>query len=289
MIGLPRNPTVQDPQDHPSLLQPGAAIRGWTQTLSRREHAYRGLASLIRSGMLRAGDALPSERLLSRVFDIARGSVRMVLDELKCDGVIRISQGKKTLVIGEPLPRGTPFHCEPSAPLTHQGQFVIEHARRLASTLALSTALCPVDACAARRLGFLVETQSATNDLPQFLIIDHQFHTELQTCYPTRKFASLLRLAGELAHSGLRDVFEAEAARRDVVAQHLAIVRAIEHKAIGAAVVALCDHLEMRVAAYRELECETPAGGHAKSNGGVAQTTPLQDVLGIWRRCGDSS
>lgn len=284
MNGPPRKPVGQD------LPGPfAAARRRWAHIPSCTELAYRHMARLIRSGMLRAGDALPPERMLGSVFDIGRGSVRIVLDRLRHDGVIRICHGKSTRVTGTPLPRGTPFCSVPTDPCTPRAQSVIEHARRRVSTLAIGAELCQVNALAARRLGLLGDMQHAASDLPQFVIIDCQFHAELQTCYPTPKFASLLRLAGALAHSGLRDVFEAEAVRREVAEQHRAIVLALERKDINAAIMVLCDQLEMRVAAYRAPECETPTNGCAQSLGGVAETTPLQDYLGMWRRCSDSS
>ena len=289
MITLTSQPASQDSPHDRTLPEPNAAIHRWPHSLSRRKQVYQAMVTLIRSGMLRAGDALPSERMLGRVFDMARGSVRMVLDDLTDDGVVRISQGKKTLVTGAPLPGGASFQCAFSAPVAQQGLGVIEHARRLVSAIAIGADLCQVDARAAGRLGLLVDMQHATSDLPEFMIIDRQFHTDLQTCDPTRKFARLLRLASELAHGGLRDAFEAEAVRREIVEQHRAIVLAIERHAVADAVFTLCAQLEMRIGAYRAFECETPGSGRARSNRGVAQTPPLQDVLGTWRRCGDTS
>lgn len=250
MNRFPRKPLRQDRPKVPSLPRPDADSLPWPHTSSRSEHAYGHIAKLIGSGMLRAGDALPAERLLGQVFDVARGSLRMALDLLKRDGMVRISHGKSTLVTGEWLPRDTPFVPAARASVTSEVQRVIAHTRRLTSTTVIDVEPCRVNPLAAQRLGLLVDMQQAAHDLPQFVIIDRQFHTELQTCCDVRELAPLLCLADGLTHSALRDTFEAEAIRSEVNEQHHAIVHAIERKDIRAAVLTLCDQLEMRIAAH---------------------------------------
>lgn len=60
------------------------------------------LHRLVLSDGLRAGDALPSERTLSLVFNTARGSVRAALLELREQGILRIAHGQVTRVLGRP-------------------------------------------------------------------------------------------------------------------------------------------------------------------------------------------
>lgn len=250
MNRLPRKSLALGRSLVPSLMEPNADGRSWTHIPSRSEHAYRHIARLISSGMLRAGDELPGERLLGRVFDIARGSLRMALDLLKRDGVVRIAHGKSTIVTGEPLPRGTPFGTAACASSAPEAQRVVEQARRIASKAMVDPEACRVDRAAAHRLGMLAEMQQSSRGLPQFVIVDRQFHAELQASCDARELAPLLHLADMLAHSALRDAFEEQAMRSEVTRQHRAIAHAVEHKDIAAAVVALCDQLEMRIAAH---------------------------------------
>lgn len=231
-------------------MESNADDRSWTHIPSRSEHAYRHIARLISSGMLRAGDELPGERLLGRIFDIGRGSLRMALDLLKRDGVVRIAHGKSTIVTGEPLPRGTPFALTACASSVPEAQRVVQHARRLASTVVIDPELCRADAAAARRVGVLAEMQHSACDLPQFVIVDRQFHAELQASCDAPELAPLLHLADMLTHSSLRDAFEALTVRSEISKQHRAIADALQRKDISAAVVALCDEFEMRITAH---------------------------------------
>lgn len=231
--------------------------RRWGRVASRGEHAYHHLAQLISAGALRAGDALPSERLLGHIFDIARGSLRMVLGRLRRDGVVRVSHGKSTLVIGTPLPLGAPFAATRSTSCMQQARHVIELARQLTSAFAVAPAPCWFDETGARRLALLVDLQRTARDLPQFMVVDRQFHAELAMHCQIQELEPLLRLAGALTHSALRDASEAQAVRQAIVEQHCAIVQAAERKDIGAAVATLCDQLEVRIAMHLAHERET--------------------------------
>jgi DNA-binding FadR family transcriptional regulator len=247
MNHLPRKPLALDRPRVPWSMETTTGDRSWTHIPSRSEQAYRHIARLISSGMLRAGDELPGERLLGRVFDIARGSLRMALDLLKRDGMVRIAHGKSTIVTGEPLPRGTPFSLTTCTSPVPEAQCVVERARRLASTVVIDPELCKADP---RRVGVLAEMQHSARDLPQFVIVDRQFHAELQASCDARELAPLLHLANVLTHSALRDAFEAQTVRSEIAKQHRAIAHALQRRDICAAVVALCDQLEMRITAH---------------------------------------
>ena len=290
MNALRRKPVGQEWRAAvPLPSEPGANRPWWVCIPSRSERAYGNLGQLIRSGMLRAGDALPPERLLARVFSIARGSMRMALGRLKCDGVLRICHGKSTIVTGVPLLRSTPFGLAPAVPSTHWAQDVVVRARRFALDLGLDAETCRVDPAVAQRLGSLAEMQHAAQGLPHFVIADRQFHAELRACCDARELAPLLSLADVLMHSALRDVFESQTVRTDVVKQHRTICRAVERRDLGSAVIALCDQLEMRIAAQSEKESETLGCGHATSHGSAAADSPLQDLMKTWRRCANPS
>lgn len=250
MNRLPRKQLALDRPRLPGWMEANTDDRSWTHIPARGDHAYRHIAKLISSGMLRAGDELPGERLLGRVFDIARGSLRMALDLLKRDGMVRITHGKSTIVTGEPLPRGTPFSPTTCTSPVPEAQRVVERARRLAQTVMIDPELCQADEAAARRVDALAEMQHSARDLPQFVIVDRQFHAELQASCDARELAPLLHLANVLTHSALRDAFESPTVRSETARQHSAIAHAIQRKDISAALVTLCDQLEMRIAAH---------------------------------------
>jgi DNA-binding FadR family transcriptional regulator len=254
----PRKPLVQDATTALSLLSANEDGRSWQHIPSCSEHAYRQLSRLICSGLLRAGDVLPSERLLGKVFDIARGTLRIALDRLQSDGAVRITHGKNTLVTGDPLLGGTPFGGEAAAWSVAEAQRVILYARRLAASSAMDMQQCRIDSRTPSRLRMLVELQKAAPSLPQFVIVDRQFHAELQASCDAHELSALLCLAEALMHGALRDAFEAQTVRSEVIKQHQAIAEAVNRKDIFAAIATLSDQLEMRIAAHQATPCETP-------------------------------
>lgn len=231
----------------PVMLERTPTTAPFPGSLRAAEHAHNSIAELIGDGMLCVGDALPSERDLSRVFETARGSLRMALNMLKRDGVVRISHGKRTVVTGIRLRSG----ATPSDSDMDEAQRVLLRVRRLTSIVGIDDGQCRFETAAARRLGVLAEMQKVAYDLPAFVIIDREFHTELQGRCETGELAPLFRLADVLANSALRGAFEAQTVRGEIAEQHRAIVRALERGDGRAAVIALCDQLELRIAAQK--------------------------------------
>src|SRR5690348_6770667 len=63
-----------------------------------REQIAGKLAAMIRSGLLRVGDELPSERDLSATLEVSRETVRSAVQALAAVGMLEISQGARTRV-----------------------------------------------------------------------------------------------------------------------------------------------------------------------------------------------
>jgi len=64
----------------------------------KHERIHESLLGEISSGRLRPGDALPTEKQLSEMLRVSRGTVRFALAELEQDGHVRRVQGKGTYV-----------------------------------------------------------------------------------------------------------------------------------------------------------------------------------------------
>src|SRR5690242_7282960 len=73
-----------------------------------REQIAGKLAAMIRSGLLRVGDEMPSERDLSATLEVSRETVRSAVQALAAVGMLEISQGARTRVARtEGYPFGT--------------------------------------------------------------------------------------------------------------------------------------------------------------------------------------
>src|SRR5258708_26588356 len=63
-----------------------------------REQIAQKLAAMIRSGLLRVGDELPSERDLASTLDVSRETVRNAIQVLAGVGMVEVSQGARTRI-----------------------------------------------------------------------------------------------------------------------------------------------------------------------------------------------
>lgn len=70
--------------------------------LPRYKVVYEALRKLIAEGEFSAGDLLPSENEISRIYGIARPTARKALDKLVDEGFIYKHQGKGSIVKGAP-------------------------------------------------------------------------------------------------------------------------------------------------------------------------------------------
>ena len=68
--------------------------------LTIREQVSERIATMVHSGLLREGDELPSERELASTLGVSRESVRSAIQMLAARGLVEISQGSRTRVLG---------------------------------------------------------------------------------------------------------------------------------------------------------------------------------------------
>lgn len=78
-------------------------LRDSVMRRTTRELVAEKIAGLIAAGIVRIGDALPSERDLATSFQVSRETVRGGIQILAARGVIEVSQGARTRVISTDL------------------------------------------------------------------------------------------------------------------------------------------------------------------------------------------
>ena len=136
------------------------------------------IVSLIASGILQAGDELPSERELANMLMVSRETVRGAIQRLAGEGVVQVSQGARTRINNVNVEVGAQ-RIGVTNPASINGYTLEEvHAARLLVETA-------VVADAAGRLGVesigrledsIVSQEAAINDPVRFLICDREFH-----------------------------------------------------------------------------------------------------------------
>lgn len=134
------------------------------------------LAGMIRSGLLRVGDELPSERELASTLDVSRETVRSAIQSLAAVGMVEVSQGARTRVAR--ADRWPHFSDgEGSADIGRYSARTVYAARRLIELAVVRDAARHIGAADLERLRRLLEAQrDMLHDPVRFAISDQEFH-----------------------------------------------------------------------------------------------------------------
>lgn len=199
------------------------ALLGDVPRQSMRELIAGKLAALISTGILSQGDALPSERELALSLSVSRETIRGAIAILADHGILRVTQGARTVVDRADLSRG--LAPGPMARLdgpyglqsVHEARLLVEQ-RIAAETARRATPKLIADIDRS-----LAAQTACDNDPVRFLLADREFHGLL---YGGAGNDVLADIAMSL-HAHLLDH------RRRIIANPRAIATSIgEHRAI---------------------------------------------------------
>jgi DNA-binding FadR family transcriptional regulator len=202
------------------------------------------LAYMIHSGLLRAGDELPSERELSSTLGVSRETVRAAIGVLQARRMIEVSQGSRTKVIG----RGSmPLHESVGilGGLKDRSPDEVAEARAAVEVQVIWLAAQRITAAELARLQTLVDEQRAmVNDPVRFQISDQEFHQTLYRACGNGLLADVVFDFYGYALEYRRLALVRKNAIAQSVAEHQAIIDALRTGAPEAAVGAMHRHLE---------------------------------------------
>jgi DNA-binding FadR family transcriptional regulator len=202
------------------------------------------LAYMIHSGLLRAGDELPSERELALTLGVSRETVRCAIATLHAQRMVEVSQGARTRVLG---PGPLPLHDSVSTlgDLKHRSFEEVAEARVAVEGQVVWLAVQRIQPLQLARLeALLAEQETMLDDPVRFQISDHEFHETLYRacgnelladvvfdfyCYALDQRRRALQRPGAIAHS---------------VADHRHILQALKTGQPEHAVAATQQHLE---------------------------------------------
>lgn len=207
-----------------------------------REQVSQRIAAMVQSGLLREGDELPSERELATTLEVSRESVRGALQMLAAIGMVEISQGSRTRVIGTigfPLPD----HGAGKAGTRRSAHEVYE-ARRVVELPTVRLAVERIDDAGIQRLKRLVDAQREMTDDPvRFQISDAEFHDVIYRAGGNPLLAEFLHEMYSFGLEFRRRVLVAKGAVSLSFQDHVQILDGFERRDIAAAVEAMESHL----------------------------------------------
>jgi len=200
------------------------------------------ILSLIASGILQAGDALPSERELADALNVSRAAVRGGLQNLAARGILDISQGARTRVrrcdigsvtIGIATARAIDAYDIES----------VHAARILVERQVVSDAACNMDARRIALLDALLDAQKNTLDDPvRFLICDREFHAAIYRASTNRLLADFCTDLYTYMMEYRRKAMSRPGAIAVSYADHVTIVETLRSRDADAAAEAFAVH-----------------------------------------------
>ncbi len=221
------------------------------------------ILDLVRTGMLRAGDRLPSERELILILDISRPSLREALRALSILGVVDTRRGGGAYVTDlqartllAPLDFFLSLSKTNLADAFASRRVVELEIVRIAARNATADDVLDLE-------GMLVVHEKVLNDPVGFRILDSRFHARLSA---TAGNVILERIAYGLYNMGLdlrRRATENTALIKRSLGEHRRIVRAIAAKDPDEAAVAMglhLDHIEDSTRQVIEADAASLAG-----------------------------
>lgn len=200
------------------------------------------ILGLIASGILQAGDALPSERELADALNVSRAAVRGGLQNLAGRGILDISQGARTRVrrsdtgpvtIGIATARAIDAYDIES----------VHAARILVERQVVSDAARNIDVRGIALLDALLDAQKNTLDDPvRFLICDREFHTAIYRASTNRLLADFCTDLYTYMMEHRRRAMSRQGAIAVSYADHATIVETLRSRDAEAAAAAFAVH-----------------------------------------------
>jgi DNA-binding FadR family transcriptional regulator len=210
---------------------------------SVREQIAEKLAAMIRSGLLRVGDELPSERDLATMLEVSRETVRGAVQALAAIGMLEISQGSRTRVArteGFPFPGRAP---DPEK-LSRYSADDVFNARKVVELAVIRDTARLIGDSDLERLRLLVDAQAEMADDPvRFQISDVEFHQLIYRAGGSPLLASFLGEVYDYALGYRRKALLVPGAVTASWRDHRAILKALEARDPDAAAKAMEGHL----------------------------------------------
>ena len=207
-----------------------------------REQIAAKLAAMIRSGLLRVGDELPSERDLSGTLEVSRETVRSAVQTLAAVGMLEISQGARTRVARAD---GYPFAgADDPAKIGRYSADEVFKARKLVELSVIRDAAERIGQADLERLERLVDAQGEMADDPvRFQISDVEFHRLIYGAGGNALLESFLGEVYDYALDFRRKALLLPGAVAASWRDHQRILKALQSRDADAAAAAMERHL----------------------------------------------
>lgn len=202
------------------------------------------LAYMILSGLLQPGDELPSERSLAATLEVSRETVRGAIAVLQARGMLDVSQGARTRVIG-PAGQTLASSVQALAGLKDKGVDEVAEARAQVELQVVKLAATRIKKADLARLQALLQEQRAmVNDPVGFQISDREFHSIVYAACGNSLLRDFISDMYDYALDYRRQALKRKGAIAQSVQDHELIVQALATGDAKKAEAAIAKHLD---------------------------------------------
>jgi DNA-binding FadR family transcriptional regulator len=202
------------------------------------------LAYMVVSGLLQPGDELPSERALAGTLQVSRETVRAAIGVLQARGMLDVSQGARTRVVG-PAGQTLASSVRALAGLKDKGIDEVAEARAQVEQQVVRLAAGRIaDADLARLRELVTEQRGMLRDPVAFQISDREFHTIIYTACGNALLRDFVSDLYDYALDYRRQAMTRKGAIAQSVEDHDRIVAALATRDPARAQAALSQHLQ---------------------------------------------
>lgn len=202
------------------------------------------MAYMILSGLLQPGDELPSERSLSATLEVSRETVRGAIAVLQARGMLDVSQGSRTRVIGH-AGQTLVSSVRALAGLKDKGLDEVAEARAQVEMQVVKLAAKRIGKADLNRLHALVENQRLmVNDPVAFQISDREFHATVYAACGNSLLRDFVSDMYDYALDFRRQAMKRKGAIAQSVKDHDSIVQALATGDPALAEAAIAAHLD---------------------------------------------
>lgn len=158
------------------------------------------IISQIRSGKLKPGEVLPSQRELAKMFNVGLGSVREAIKILDVMGFINVVRGKGTYISEHP-PRDAEHEARLEKALEAMSVAELVKAREIVECGAARLAAENADKEGLRRLEQLGrDMDESFNDTEVFYRVDFEFHIAVAEASNNKAIIEMVKLLVDRSH-----------------------------------------------------------------------------------------
>jgi GntR family transcriptional regulator, transcriptional repressor for pyruvate dehydrogenase complex len=221
--------------------------------LNISETIIQQVKQLILQGKLKAGQKLPSERLLAEQLGVGRSSVREATSALLALGIVEIRPGEGVFIRSD-FPRSTIASVEWSSLILNGHAHDLIEARNAVESATARLAAQRATPPEHQQLHTLVEQMAQTGDVETFVDLDIKFHLTLAQASQNLVLRELLIGIQQLMRGAMRHALQATEVRRRAVEQHRRLAQIIAQGAAEEAEQTMRAHLTRNTAFFGQMQ-----------------------------------